>query len=46
MIYYTQLVFVKPGKEPVFHAFEEEMIPILSRHRGQMLYRARPAEEQ
>lgn len=44
MIYLTQLIFVKPGKETVFHQFEEFVIPLMERHGGLMLYRIRPSQ--
>jgi uncharacterized protein (DUF1330 family) len=43
MIYFTQLIFVKPGMEETFHAFENGVLPLLARHQGRLLYRARPA---
>jgi hypothetical protein len=42
VIYFTQLVFVKPGMEQTFHAFEDHVLPLLERHQGRLLYRARP----
>jgi hypothetical protein len=45
MIYYTQLIFVKPGQECIFHAFEDEVLPLLSDHEGELLYRIRPTRE-
>ncbi|WP_080240449.1 DUF1330 domain-containing protein [Spirosoma rigui] len=42
MLYFTQLVFVKNGQEAVFHAFEEQVLPLLARHNGTLLYRVRP----
>jgi hypothetical protein len=44
MIYYTQLIFIKPGREQEFHAFEEKVLPLLKPHNGQLIYRIRPAE--
>lgn len=46
MIYLTQLIFVKPGKEAIFHQFEELAIPLLSQYNGRILYRIRPEKEQ
>ncbi len=43
MIYFTQLFFVKEGKEEIFHEFENSVLPLLARHGGRLLYRARPA---
>lgn len=42
MIYITQLIFIKKGKEEVFHEFEEHAIPIISRYNGRLLLRIRP----
>lgn len=42
MLYYTQLVFVKEGQEAIFHAFEDQVLPLLDRHKGTLLYRVRP----
>ena len=44
MIYITQLVFVKNGKEAVFHKFEDFVIPLITKYNGRMMYRVRPAE--
>ena len=44
MIYYTQLIFIKPGCEQEFHAFEEKVLPLLADHNGVLIYRIRPAE--
>ena len=42
MIYYTQLIFIKPGCEEQFHAFENKVLPLLKQHNGQLVYRVRP----
>lgn len=42
MIYYTQLIFIKPGYEQEFHAFEEKVLPLLKKHDGVLVYRIRP----
>src|SRR5262245_50136630 len=39
MIYYTQLIYLKPGLTDVFRRFEEGVLPLLQRHRGRMLLR-------
>ena len=44
MIYYTQLIFIKPGCEREFHAFEENVLPLLKGHNGELVYRIRPAK--
>src|ERR1700736_713742 len=42
MIYYTQLIFIKPGCEQEFHAFEDKVLPLLKEHNGELVYRIRP----
>ncbi|GAB3525188.1 DUF1330 domain-containing protein [Emticicia fontis] len=42
MIYITQLIFVKEGKEAVFHEFEDNVLPLIERFNGKLLYRVRP----
>jgi hypothetical protein len=42
MIYYTQLIFIKPGCEQEFHAFEDKVLPLLKGHNGDLIYRIRP----
>jgi hypothetical protein len=44
MIYYTQLIFIKPGCEQEFHAFEEKVLPLLKEHSWELVYRIRPAK--
>lgn len=45
MFYLTQLIYVKPGKEDVFHQFENVAIPLLAKHGGSLLLRLRPTPE-
>jgi len=45
MIYYTQLIFIKPGCEETFHAFEDQVLPLLKAHNGDLIYRIRPNED-
>ena len=45
MIYLTQLVYVHPGKEDVFHQFEDVAIPLIVKHRGELVLRLRPNAE-
>lgn len=45
MIYLTQLVYVVPGKEDVFHQFEDVAIPLVSKHGGKLVLRLRPNTE-
>jgi hypothetical protein len=44
MIYYTQLIFIKPGCEEEFHAFEEKVLPLLKGHNAELVYRIRPTK--
>jgi hypothetical protein len=44
MIYYTQLIFIKTGCEKEFHAFEDNVLPLLQNHNAELVYRIRPAE--
>ncbi|MDA0196910.1 MAG: hypothetical protein O2951_18045 [Bacteroidetes bacterium] len=45
MIYITQLIYLKPGKEEIFNEFESIAIPIISNYNGQLLSRIRPVKE-
>ncbi len=45
MIYLTQLVYVHPGQEDVFHQFEDIAIPLIAKHGGQLVLRLRPNAE-
>lgn len=45
MIYLTQLVYVHPGKEDVFHQFEDVAIPLIAKHGGELVLRLRPTAE-
>jgi uncharacterized protein len=38
----TQLVWIRPGQEAVFHAFEDVALPLLAKHGGELLLRVRP----
>ena len=44
MIFITQLVYVKKGREDIFHQFENVAIPIIAKYNGQLLLRIRPDE--
>jgi hypothetical protein len=44
MLYYTQILFVKPGQETVFQTFEDHVLPLLQRYQGELLYRVRPPQ--
>ena len=45
MIYLTQLIFVKKGKEAVFHEFENFAIPLMEKYNGKIIHRLRPQKE-
>ncbi len=45
MIYLTQLIFVKEGKESVFQQFEEFVLPLMEKYSGKLIYRLRPSEK-
>lgn len=45
MIYLTQLIYIKPGKEAVFLEFESIAIPIIPKYNGQLLLRLRPEND-
>jgi uncharacterized protein (DUF1330 family) len=45
MIYLTQIVYVVPGQEDVFHQFEDVAIPLIAKHGGQLVLRLRPNAE-
>ncbi len=42
MIFLTLFIFVKEGKEEVFHQFEDLALPLLDDYSGKLLYRVRP----
>lgn len=45
MIYITQLVFVKEGKEETFLEFENHALPLMEKYNGRIIYRLRPGKE-
>jgi hypothetical protein len=45
MIYITQLIFVKEGKEEIFLEFENYAIPLMEKYNGKIIYRLRPSKE-
>ncbi len=45
MVYYTQLIFIKPGQESIFHDFEDNVLPLLNNHNAELIYRVRPTKE-
>jgi uncharacterized protein (DUF1330 family) len=44
MIYLTQLIFIKEGKEDTFNEFENFAIPLLQKYGGEIIYRIRPSK--
>ena len=42
MIYLTQLIYVREGREADFQQFEEVVLPRLSRYSGELVLRLRP----
>jgi len=45
MIYITQLIYIKEGKEEKFLEFESHVIPLLEKYNGKIIYRLRPSIE-
>jgi len=45
MIYITQLIFIKEGKEKIFLEFENFVIPLMEKYGGKMIYRLRPNKD-
>jgi antibiotic biosynthesis monooxygenase (ABM) superfamily enzyme len=45
MIVLTQLVYVHPGKEDVFEAFERVALPLIAKYGGELLLRLRPTQD-
>lgn len=45
MIYITQLIFVKEGKEEKFLEFERHALPLMAKYNGNIIYRLRPSRE-
>lgn len=46
MITITQFVYVREGKEDIFHKFESLVLPLLSKYNGKLLLRLRTNEAQ
>lgn len=44
MIYLTQFIFVKEGKESIFYTFEDHVLPLLEKFNGKLIYRIRAEE--
>ncbi len=45
MIYLTLMIFIKEGKEAIFHEFENLALPLLNDYNGKLIYRIRPTSE-
>ena len=45
MIYLTQLVYIKEGKEAIFQQFEDKAIPIIAKYNGKLTLRIRPTDD-
>jgi hypothetical protein len=45
MIYLTQLIYIKEGKEDIFDQFEAVAIPRIPIYNGELLFRLRPSKE-
>ena len=45
MLYYTQVIFIKDKQEETFDLFESNVLPLLKKHNGTLIYRIRPSQE-
>lgn len=45
MLFITQLIYLKEGKERTFDEFEDMAMPLISKYRGKLLLRIRPDEQ-
>ncbi|MCB0667591.1 MAG: DUF1330 domain-containing protein [Saprospiraceae bacterium] len=45
MIYITQFIFIKAGKEKTFLEFENFAMPQMEKYNGRVIYRVRPDKE-
>lgn len=45
MLYYTQLIYIKNKQEQTFDLFENNVLPLLKKHNGTLMYRIRPSQE-
>lgn len=43
MIYITQLIYIKEGKEATFDEFESVAIPLIAKYNGRLELRVRPS---
>lgn len=44
MVFFTQLIYLNPGRETSFEAFESVALPLLGKYNGVLLLRLRPGE--
>jgi uncharacterized protein (DUF1330 family) len=42
----TQLIYIKPGQEAIFHQFEDIAIPLIAKYNGKLLLRVRPTADE
>lgn len=42
MVWYTQLIYIKQGKEEIFHEYENKVLPLLAKYEGTLSLRIRP----
>jgi antibiotic biosynthesis monooxygenase (ABM) superfamily enzyme len=42
MLFITQLIYIKPGQEAIFHQFEDVAIPLIAKYNGKLMLRVRP----
>ncbi len=45
MVYITQLIFIKEGKEKAFLEFEDHVVPLMESYNGKIIYRVRPSRD-
>lgn len=45
MIFITQLIYIKQGKENIFHRFEDIVIRAILKYNGRLLLRIRPGKK-
>lgn len=45
MLYFTQLIYIKDGQEEVFHQFEDYVLPLIEKYKGQLMLRIRPSAD-
>jgi hypothetical protein len=42
MLYFTQIIFIKGGRQDQFNLFESHVLPLLKKYNGTLVYRVRP----